>query len=118
MAHDVDKYLQQFDGEIKNRLLSMQAIVHENVPDAVESISYGIIAYKLHGTPLVYFGAYPNHIGLYATPNGHAAFAQQFEPYEQGKGSVKFPHTQPLPIRLIKEVVRYRKMQCYKKGGK
>jgi uncharacterized protein YdhG (YjbR/CyaY superfamily) len=65
-------------------------------------------AYKLGGKPLVYFAAFPAHIGFYATPNGHEAFKAEFAPYKQGKGSVQFPHSKPLPTELVRKVVKYR----------
>lgn len=105
----VDDYLQQFDGETLTRLNTVRALVRQEVPDAVESMSYGLIGYKLGGKPLVYFGGFAHHLGLYATPNGHEAFKTEFAPYKQGKGSVQFPLDQPLPLDLIRRVVRYRK---------
>jgi uncharacterized protein YdhG (YjbR/CyaY superfamily) len=65
-------------------------------------------AYKLHKKPLVYFAGYDRHVGFYATPNGHEAFADEFGRYPQGKGSVQFPHTEPLPLDLVRRVVEFR----------
>lgn len=108
---DVDAYIAKFEGIRRERLEAMRDLVTTTVPDAVEAVSYGLVGYKLHGKPLVYFGAYPNHIGFYATPNGHEAFADEFSHYKQGKGSVQFPLDQPLPVDLIRRVVLYRKQQ-------
>lgn len=104
----VDDYIGQYDGEIKERLVAMRAVVRETAPDATESIGYGIPAYKLGGKPLVYFAGFPKHIGFYATPNGHEAFKDEFARYKQGKGSVQFPLNQPLPLDLVRRVVEYR----------
>lgn len=104
----VDDYLAQFDGEMLARLQTVRKTIQEEVPDAVESLSYGLVGYKLRGKPLVYFGGFAHHLGFYATPNGHEAFAADFAPYKQGKGSVQFPAGQPLPLDLIRRVVRYR----------
>ena len=112
MIHSVDEYIQTFDGETKARLETIREIVQTEAPQAVESIAYGIPAYKLDGKPLVYFGGYAHHVGLYATPNGHEAFKDEFSKYKQGKGSVQFPNTQPLPVDLIKRVVQYRREQA------
>ena len=84
----VDQYIAEFDGVTRDRLEQMRQIVRETAPQAVESIAYKMPAYKLDGKPLVYFAGYPHHIGLYATPNGHEAFAKEFSRYKQGKGSV------------------------------
>lgn len=108
-AKSVEEYIARFDDEARKRLEVMRAIVLSNVPEAVESLAYGMPAYKLNGKPLVYFAAFPHHIGLYATPNGHEAFKKEFTPYKQGKGSVQFPLDQPLPVELIHRVVLFRK---------
>lgn len=106
---EVDAYIAKFEGERKKRLETLRELVWEIVPEADEAVSYGLVGYKLHGKPLLYFGAFPNHIGFYATPNGHAAFAEDFAKYKQGKGSVQFPLDQPLPVELVKRVIMYRK---------
>ncbi len=111
MAQSVDEYIDRFEGEVKSRLSKMRTLVRTEVPDAQESIAYGMPAYKLRGKPLVYFAGYDHHVGFYATPNGHEAFKDEFAAYKQGKGSVQFPNDQPLPVDLIKRVVRYRREQ-------
>lgn len=104
----VEEYINQFDNETQTRLLVLRDLVRNEAPGAVEGMSYGLIDYKLNKKPLVYFGAFPKHIGFYATPNGHEAFVREFASYKQGKGSVQFPHDQELPTELIRRVIRYR----------
>lgn len=104
----VARYIANHDGDVRSRLDELRRVIRETAPAAVESMAYGMPAYKLHGKPLVYFAAFPKHIGLYATPNSHEAFKKEFAPYKQGKGSVQFPHDKPLPIELIRRVVEYR----------
>lgn len=104
----MEEYLQQFEGVCRDRLSQVRQIILKEAPDAVESISYGMPAYKTFGKPLVYFAGYAKHIGLYATPSGHAAFEAELASYKQGKGSVQFPHNQPLPEDLIRRIVAFR----------
>jgi uncharacterized protein YdhG (YjbR/CyaY superfamily) len=104
----VDEYLGRFSGDVRERLDTMRALITSAAPDAVESMAYGMPAYKLDGKPLVYFAGYEKHVGFYATPNGHEAFAQEFAGFTQGKGSVQFPHSQPLPTDLVRRVVEFR----------
>jgi len=108
MAANVEEYLQQFEGVCRDRLSQVRQIILKEAPDAVESISYGMPAYKTFGKPLVYVAGYAKHIGLYATPSGHAAFEVELASYKQGKGSVQFPHNQPLPEDLIRRIVAFR----------
>lgn len=107
----VDSYIKGFGGELTERLTIVRELVKTAAPNAIEEISYGLVGYKLNNKPLVYFGGFPKHVGFYATPNGHEAFASEFAPYKQGKGSVQFPHDKPLPTKLISRVVEYRKTQ-------
>lgn len=115
MSFSVDTYIKQFDGDVRQRLEVLRKVIQTELPEAEESISYGMPAYKLNGKPAVYFAGYEKHIGFYATPNGHETFAEEFAKYKQGKGSVQFPNSDPLPIGLIKRVVRYRKEQILSK---
>ena len=108
MAANVEEYLRQFEGVCRDRLSQVRQIILKEAPDAVESISYGMPAYKTFGKPLVYVAGYAKHIGLYATPSGHAAFEVELASYKQGKGSVQFPHNQPLPEDLIRRIVAFR----------
>lgn len=108
---EIDNYIQQFDGIVNERLVQLRSLVRAEVPEANESFTYGLVGYKFNGKPLVYFGGFKNHVGFYATPNGHAAFKDEFAAYKQGKGSVQFPVNRPLPIDLIKRVIAYRKAQ-------
>jgi uncharacterized protein YdhG (YjbR/CyaY superfamily) len=110
----VDDYINSFQGDVKKRLETLRALVKELVPEAIESMAYGMPAYKLNGKPLVYFAAFPKHIGFYATPNGHEAFKAEFAPYKQGKGSVQFPLDHPFPTDLIRRVVLFRKSSVEK----
>lgn len=104
----VDEYISAFPKETQLHLKSIRQIILTNAPQAIESISYGMPAYKSNNKPLVYFGGFAKHIGFYATPSGHQAFKSQLAIYKQGKGSVQFPLDQPLPIKLIEDIVKFR----------
>lgn len=108
-AESVDEYLGSFPPEVKGKLEQIRAIIKTNAPEAEETISYGMPAYKLKKKPLIYFAGYKNHIGLYATPSGHEAFQEELSIYKQGKGSVQLPLTEPLPLNLIKRIVVFRR---------
>ncbi len=108
MSDDVQAYIDGFPAETQSRLEALRALVHETCPAAIEGLNYGLIGYKLFGHPLVYFGGFKQHIGLYATPEGQEAFADEFARYKQGKGSVQFPLAEPLPIDLITRVIEQR----------
>jgi uncharacterized protein YdhG (YjbR/CyaY superfamily) len=104
----IDVYIQTFEPAVQDRLKKIREVILKEAPLAVESMSYGMPAYKTNGLPLVYFAAFKNHIGFYATPTGHSAFAEELKQYKQGKGSVQFPLSEPLPIDLITRIVAFR----------
>lgn len=108
---NVDDYIDQFDGEVKKRLILLRALILELSPDAVESISYGMPAYKLGKKPFVYFAGFAKHVGFYALPTTHAKFKSELSKYKTGKGSVQFPNDQAFPIELIKELVFFRLLE-------
>lgn len=107
-ATSVEAYIAQFPEDVQLHLLRIRQLIKGVAPDALESISYGMPAYKLYGKPLVYFAAYEQHIGLYATPTAHEVFAKELSTYKQGKGSVQFPLQQPIPFELIKQMVAFK----------
>jgi len=107
-TNSFDEYILDFPVEVQVILNKIRSTIRQAAPDAEESISYGMPAYKTHGKPLVYFAAFKNHIGFYATPTGHAEFAKELSKYKQGKGSVQFPIDQPMPLDLIFQIVEFR----------
>ena len=113
----VEEYLKSFQGEVHSALGQIRSLIKKEVPDAEESMAYGMPAYKLYGKPLVYFAGYKNHIGFYATPTGHEAFADELSIYKQGKGSVQFPLDAEMPYELFRKIVRFRANENEKKFG-
>lgn len=112
-----DEYIAAFPKEVQDILELVRATIKKAAPEAEEGIAYGLPAYKLNG-PLVYFAAFKNHIGFYATPTGHEAFQQELSQYKQGKGSVQFPLDEPMPLDLITRMVKFRVAENGTKAGK
>jgi uncharacterized protein YdhG (YjbR/CyaY superfamily) len=112
---NVEEYIGSFSSDTQKILREIRQIIIKNAPEAEESIGYGMPAYKLNKKPLVYFAAFKNHIGFYATPTGHQAFSDELSKYKQGKGSVQFPINKPMPLDLIERIVKFRVEQNSKK---
>lgn len=108
VATTVDEYISAFPENVQERMIQIREIIRSTVPNVDEQILYGMPGYKTFKKPLIYFGGFKNHLGLYATPSGHQAFEKELSNYKQGKGSVQFPHDQPLPIELIQKIVTFR----------
>lgn len=109
--NEIESYIQQFPEDVQLILNTIRKIIKDNVANVEESISYGMPAYKFNKKPLVYFAAYKNHIGFYATPSGLKEFKDELSKYKQGKGSVQFPLNQPIPYALIEKIVQFRMIE-------
>ena len=107
-ASDIDEYIAKFPKETGKILQQVRLTVRKAAPKAEETISYGMPAFRYKGRVIIYFAGYKNHIGVYATPSGHAAFQKELSAYKQGKGSVQFPLDQSMPLDLIKRMVQFR----------
>ncbi len=104
----VTLYIKSFPAEVQEILSEIRTLIKVKAPDVAESISYGIPAYKTNGKPFIYFAAFKNHIGLYATPQGHEQFKKELSIYKQGKGSVQFPLNKPMPMDLIERIIDFK----------
>ena len=110
-AKDVDEYISGYPKETQKLLKQMRATIKEVAPQAEEVISYMMPGYKLNGT-LVWFAAFTKHIGFY--PRGGSAieaFKKELAGYKTSKGAIQFPMDKPLPISLIKKIVKFRVAQ-------
>jgi len=114
---NVDAYIASFPPDIQMLLDDVRATVKKAAPGAKEGVSYGVAAYHYNGKPVLYFGGFKKHIGIYATPEAQQEFQEELSDYKQGKGSVKFPFNKPLPLPLITRIVKF-KMQQLKSSTK
>jgi uncharacterized protein YdhG (YjbR/CyaY superfamily) len=105
--NSIDDYIASFPKEAQKILETLRREIKASAPDAEEKITYGIPTFFLNGN-LVHFAAFENHIGFYPTPGGIQAFKRELSVYKSAKGSVQFPIDQPLPLKLIGRIVKFR----------
>ena len=104
---DVDEYISRFPREVQRILEEVRTTIKKAAPGAEEVISYQMPAFKFHGV-LVYFAGYKKHIGFYPTSSGIETFRKELSVYKSAKGSVQFPIDSPLPLNLVRKIVKYR----------
>ena len=104
----VDEYIGTFPIEVRKRLEAVRETVKAVVPDAKEKISYQIGAFELNGKNLLGYAGWKNHISMYPIPSGTQAFNKEVAKYADGKGTIKFPLDKPLPLKLIRQIVKFR----------
>ncbi len=104
---NMDEYINAFPENVKDMLSKIRQTVKETAPEAKETIKYQMPTFTLNGN-LVYFSAFKNHIGFYPAPLGNEALMKDLAPYVGAKSSLRFPIGEPLPLQLIRKVVKYR----------
>lgn len=103
----VDEYITQSPKETAELLRKLQTIIQQEAPDALEVMSYGMPAYKFHGM-LVYFAAHTKHVGLYPMPSALIKFEKELTSYVTSKSTIQFPFDKPLPVTLIRKILKFR----------
>jgi uncharacterized protein YdhG (YjbR/CyaY superfamily) len=106
----IDQYISGYSPDVQAILQSVRQVVRGAAPDAQETISYQIPAFKLNGI-LVYFAAFKKHIGFYPPISGDAQLGSEISPYAGPKGNLQFPLNQPIPYDLIERITRLRLKQ-------
>lgn len=104
---NIDEYIAGFPTHVQEILKTLRATIRAAAPEAEEKISYRIPTFALKGN-LVHFAAFKHHIGFYPTSTGIEKFRSELSTYEGGRGSVKFPLDEPLPLNLVSEIVKFR----------
>jgi uncharacterized protein YdhG (YjbR/CyaY superfamily) len=106
-AKTIDEYIDRSAPEVQPILRRIRTTVAKAVPDATETISYGIPAFKCRRI-VVYFAAFKGHIGLYPPARGDAALEKAVAPYANEKGNLRFPLDRRIPYGLIGKITKFR----------
>jgi uncharacterized protein YdhG (YjbR/CyaY superfamily) len=105
----IDDYIAAQPEHIQITLERLRGIIRKAMPKAEQAISYQIPAYKLHGSPVLFFAGWKKHTSLYpATGALVAAFKKELAPYKVSKGTIGFPLSEPIPARLIERIAKFR----------
>jgi len=110
----IDEYIATFPKETQKILNEIRETIKTAAPDAEEKISYQMPTFYLNGN-LIHFAAFKNHIGIYPTPSGTEAFKRELSKYQGAKGSVRLPIDEPMPLKLIAKIVKFRVAENTKK---
>lgn len=106
-AATVDEYLAGFDGEVRARLDRARAAIRSVLPDAEESIRYGMPAVALGGRDHIYFAAWKKHLGIYPVYRSDDPIEAELAPYRDAKDTLRFPYAHEQPDELIARVTAF-----------
>ena len=102
----MDEYIAACPEATHERLQAIRAEIKRLAPEAKEKISYQIAAFELNGKNIIHFAGWKKHISLYPIPAGDEAFEKAASKYADGKGTMKFPLDEPMPMKLVTKVIK------------
>ena len=109
IPESVDEYIAAQPEILRPKLEQVRAAIRGAVPEAVEGIGYRMPGYKLRGKPMLYFAGFKGHYSLFAASGTFfAALGEELKGYEVRKGTVHFPLTEPVPVKLIRRIAKLR----------
>jgi len=112
----IDEYIAGYPEELQVKLNEIRRIIKATIPEAKETISYGIPTFALMGN-VVHFGGFKSHIGFYPAPSGIEHFKEEIAPYLASKGTLQFPLDKPLPVDLIRRITEFRMQENLQKAA-
>jgi uncharacterized protein YdhG (YjbR/CyaY superfamily) len=114
----VDEYIAAQAGAVQRVLRRVRNAIRQAIPRADETISYGIPTYKLDGRAVIYFAGWSEHYSIYPTTSRLSeALGDELAPYEAGKGTLRFPLADPVPVRLIARIAKLRAQEVAERGA-
>jgi uncharacterized protein YdhG (YjbR/CyaY superfamily) len=117
----VDDYIDAQPDQVRSVLNEVRNIIRKALPKAEELISYQMPLYTLDGQRVLFFAGWKQHYSLY--PAGErlvAEFKGELAPYEIRKGTIRFPLSEPVPVKLIERIAKFRAKEASAKrpGGR
>ena len=105
----VEAYLAGLPQVSRANLERLRKVIKAAAPKATETISYQMPAFKHDGRLLVSYAAFKDHYSLFPMSGSVIeALGDELTPYASGKGTIRFNPDEPLPVALVKKVVRVR----------
>lgn len=113
IPESVVEYITDFPEQVQEILNSVRNTILKVVPEAEETIKYGIPTYMIYNKNLLHFGGYARHVGFYPSPGALIHFSRELDSFKTSKGTVQFPLNRPMPLSLIEQITLFR-LQCLK----
>jgi len=105
----IDNYLQKIEPAKRQELERIRKIAKQVVPDATETISYGMPTMQYKGKSFLGFDAHAKHIGIYPFGGEEIeVFKDKLKDFELSKGAIRVPFDKPIPAILLKEIIKHR----------
>lgn len=112
----VEAYINEVQEEVRDGFIQLHQLILETAPSAISVMSYGMPAIKLEGI-VVYYASWEKHYAIYPMPSALKAFASKLSSYKTSKSTIQFPHGEPIPAALIREIVAFRVQENLNKAA-
>src|ERR1041385_8662042 len=114
----VREYVASKPKEAGGSLEAVRRAILKALPNAQEGLAYQMPAYTLNGVGVLYFAGWKSHYSLYPVSDALVeAFGKELAPYERSKGTLKFPWSEPVRVRLIERIAKFRVRQLTTRGA-
>lgn len=104
----IQEYISASPADIQEKLNKLYKFIKNLIPNAEESISYGVPTFKLKGKPVIYFAGYKNHISIYPFPSESKEFKVLSQKYVTAKGTIQFQNDEPIPFDIVEKITKFR----------
>jgi uncharacterized protein YdhG (YjbR/CyaY superfamily) len=105
----IDEYISIYPGEIQSILQGIRETIQKALPEATETMSYGMPTFDLNGHHLVYFSAWKDHIGVYPLYTDGGPLKDLLAPYKKAQNAIHLPYTDPFPYDVIEKFALFRR---------
>lgn len=117
MQTSIKKYIENAPLQSREKLREIYSIASGELPDSEEVISYQIPCFRKDGKNIIYFAGWKKHVSIYPIPSGDAEYRDVIKPFVAGRGTLKFPLDKPLPVKIIKDTLKFRLRESFVTKG-
>ena len=105
----VDEYMAGLPDDRRAVMEQLRSTIRAAAPEATEVVSYNMPAFRLSGRFLVSYEAFKRHYSLFPwTDQMVAELGDAVKPYAVGKGTLRFPADEPIPLDLVTRIIEIR----------
>jgi len=105
---NIDEYIAGYPPDVQAILRKFRVTIRDAMPDAEETIKYGMPHFTQKGKGVIAFAAWKKHIAIYTVPAGTEKFQREIAPYRAAKSTARFPLNKPIPYPLISQLAKFK----------
>lgn len=101
----IDKYLTEVEPAQRKALERIRKIAKEEVPEAVDSIGYGMPVLRYKDRYMLGFCQFKNHMSIFPATEPISALKEKLAGFKTAKGTIQFTLDKPIPEELLREII-------------